>query len=65
MRYRRDGIADRQRAQHDRVDQREDGRGAADAERERQDRGGREDARHPELSQRVAEFADKCAHVCS
>ena len=53
-------IADRQRAQHDRVDQREDGCGAADAEGERQHRGGGEDARQPELSQRVAKFADEC-----
>ena len=42
-------IADRQRAQHHRVDEREDGRRAADAERERQNRGDREDACGPEL----------------
>ena len=47
------------------MDEREDGRGAADAERERQDRGGREDARDPELSQRVAKFADECTQGCA
>ena len=39
--------------------EREDGRGAADAERERQHRGDGEHARHPELTQRVANFADE------
>ena len=53
------GVADRQRAQHDRVDEREDGRGAANAERERQHRRDGEDARHPELTQRVTKFADE------
>ena len=54
-------IADRQRAQHHRVDEREDGRGATDAECQRQHCGGREDPCDPELPQRVAEFADECA----
>ena len=59
------GIADGQRPQHDSVDQREDGRGAADSQRERQDRGDGEDPRGQELPQRVAHFADEACHVCS
>ena len=55
-------IGDRQRPQHHGVDQREDGGGAADAERERQDGGGREDARDPELPQRVAKLAEQRVH---
>jgi hypothetical protein len=40
----------------------ENGCGAADAEGERQNRSGREDPRDPELSQRIAKFADECTH---
>jgi hypothetical protein len=56
-------IADRQRAQHHRVQQRENGCRAADAERERQDSGNREDPRDPELSRRVAKFAEEGTHL--
>ena len=59
------GVADGQRLQHDGMDEREDGRGAADAQRERQHRRDREHARDPELPQRVAKFADEASHVCS
>ncbi len=55
-------VADRERTQHHGMDQREDGGGAADAERQREDRGCREDACNPELPQRVADFAEKSAH---
>ena len=55
-------IADRQRLQHHGVDQREDGGGAADAERQRQHRRGGEDAGGPELPQRMADVADEGAH---
>jgi hypothetical protein len=55
------GIADRQRAQHHRMDQGENGRGPANAQGKRRDRGRCEHARHPELSQRVPQFADDCA----
>jgi hypothetical protein len=55
------GIADRQRSQHDRVDEREDRRRAADAERQRQNRGDGEDARDPKLAQGVADFTDEAA----
>ncbi len=51
-------VADGQRAQHDSVDERENGRGAANAQRERQNRSDREDTRGPELPHRVAKFAD-------
>src|SRR5262249_27860890 len=56
-------IADRQRPQHDRVNQREDGRGAADAQRERENGGDREHARVPELPQRVSDRARKRIHA--
>ena len=56
-------VGDRQRTQHDRVDQREDGRGAADAQRQRQHGGGREDGRQPELAERVSDGAGKATHT--
>ena len=52
-------VADRQRPQHHRVDQREDRGRAADADGQRQHRGDGEDAGGPELPQRVADVADE------
>ena len=45
------------------MDQREDGGRAADAERERQDGRGGEDGREPELTDRVADGADRVVHA--
>ncbi len=59
------GVAHGQRAKHDCMDQGEDRCRATDAEGERQDRRDREDTRQPELTQRVADFADECTHECS
>src|SRR5580765_4516956 len=56
-------LGDRERAQHDRVDQREDGGRAADAKRERQDGRGREDGRETELTDRVTDGADRVVHA--
>ena len=56
-------VAHRQRLQHHRMDEREDGRGAADAERQRQDGGGGEDARRRELAERIDQVAAKGAHA--
>ena len=56
-------VGDRERAQHDRVDQREDRGRAADAERERQDGRGREDGRETELTDRVTDGADRVVHA--
>ena len=56
-------VGDRQRAQHDRVDEREDRGRAADAERERQDGRGREDGRETELTDRVTDGADRVVHA--
>ncbi len=55
-------IADRQRLQQDRVEQREDGRVRADAERERQHRDGRERRMPRERAQRVADIARERIH---
>src|SRR5207247_3748405 len=56
-------VGDRERPQHDRVDQREDRGRAADAERERQDGRGREDGRETELTDRVTDSADRVVHA--
>jgi Skp family chaperone for outer membrane proteins len=52
------GIGDRKRAQQDALDQREDGRVGADAERQRDDRGEREARRLAQLAQRVADVVE-------
>ena len=44
------------------MDEREDGRGAADAQRERQDGGRREHPRDPELPKGVAKLAEQRIH---
>src|SRR5205085_9953597 len=56
-------VGDRERAQHDRVDQGEDRGRAADAERERQDGRGGEDGRQTELTDRVTDGADRVVHA--
>src|SRR5439155_5223977 len=56
-------IRDRQRAQHDGVDQRENGGRAANADRQRQDGRGGEDGREAELPDRVADGADRVVHA--
>lgn len=56
-------VGDRERAQHDRVDQCEDCGRAADSERERQDGRGREDGRETELTDRVTDGADRVVHT--
>jgi len=57
------GVRHRERAEHDGVDQREDGRRAANTERQREDRRCREDASAPELPGGVADIAKQRAHV--
>ena len=56
-------VGDRERAQHDRVDQCEDRGRAADTERERQDGRGSEDGRETELTDRVTDGADRVVHT--
>src|SRR5216684_3917076 len=56
-------VGDRERAQHDRVDQCEDRGRAAYAERERQDGRGSEDGRETELTDRVTDGADRVVHA--
>src|SRR5205814_3649830 len=56
-------LGDRERAQHDRVDQREDRGRAPDTERERQDGRGCEDGRETELTDRVTDGADRVVHT--
>src|SRR5262245_30560298 len=56
-------VGDRERAEHDRVDQCEDRGRAADTERERQDGRGREDGREAELTDRVTDGADRVGHA--
>jgi len=56
-------VGDRERAQHDRVDQREDRGRAADAERERQNGRGCEDGRETELTDRVTDGAGRVVHT--
>src|SRR5207249_6236840 len=56
-------VGDRERAQHDRVDQCEDRGRAADTERERQDGRGSEDGRETQLTDRVTDGADRVVHA--
>src|SRR5437762_13987030 len=56
-------VGDRERAQHDRVDQGEDRGRAADTERKRQDGRGSEDRRETELTDRVTDGADWIVHA--
>ena len=57
------GVAHRQRLQHHRMNEREDSRGAADPDGEREDGRGREGARRSELAERVAQVTQKSPHA--
>ncbi len=58
----RSRIDHRQRSQHDRVDEREDGRRAANADGQGQEHGGREHRSGPELPERVANVTELKGH---
>src|SRR5262249_34310770 len=56
-------VGNRERPQHDRVDQCEDRGRAADTERQRQDGRGSEDGRETELTDRVTDGANRVVHA--